>query len=101
MGRSISTGAGDSAVLLLSEPTRGVDIHSRHEIYQVIRGVANDGAAVVFTSTDLDEIFELADVIVTMFRGRVEGRYERENATTAQVLADMTHGATPHAREAS
>lgn len=101
MGRCLMVGGRDAAVLVLSEPTRGVDIHSRHEIYEVLRTAADAGIGILVASTDLDEIFDLADTIYTMFRGRVEHRYPRARATTAAVLADMTHGTIAHTQEAT
>ena len=91
VGRAVD-GVGKSSVLLLCEPTRGVDIQSRHEIYEVIRAVAARGAGVVFVSTDLEEITELGDVIYTMFRGQIVGRHRRQDARSARILAEMTHG---------
>ena len=58
-------------LLLLNEPTRGVDIGARAEIYSTLRKMADDGLAIVFYSTDLEEILELADTVLTVFRGRM------------------------------
>jgi ABC-type sugar transport system ATPase subunit len=92
MGRSAGVDGDRSRILLLSEPTRGVDINSRGEIYQVLRRAASEGSTVIFASTDLEEIFELSDTIWTLFGGEVQGVYDRRKVTTSQVLADMTHG---------
>ena len=51
-------------LLLLNEPTRGVDIGARAEIYSTLRKMADDGLAIVFYSTDLEEILELADTVL-------------------------------------
>ena len=82
----------DSKVLLFDEPARGVDVGGRADIHDLIRGAAEQGNVVIFHSTDLDEVFDLADVIVTMFAGRLVSVRTRAEATPAGVLTDMTHG---------
>ena len=88
VGRSLA----DSSVkvLLLDEPTRGVDVGGRGAIHQVLRDVADQGMAIVFVSTELDELVELADTVVTMREGRVVSVYEG-GTTEATVLNDITH----------
>jgi ABC-type sugar transport system ATPase subunit len=78
-------------LLLLDDPTRGVDVAGRAEIHQLIRHAAADGAVVVFASTELDELLELSNVIVTMFRGNVVARTWGTEAEATAILAQMTH----------
>ena len=61
----------DPLVLVIDEPTRGVDIGSRQVIYAAIRDAAAQGTAVLFVSSDLDEVRELADRILVVRRGRI------------------------------
>jgi ABC-type sugar transport system ATPase subunit len=82
----------NSKVLLFDEPARGVDVGGRADIHELIRGAAEQGNVVIFHSTDLDEVFDLADVIVTMFAGRLVNVRTRAESTPAAVLTDMTHG---------
>lgn len=84
-----------SRLLLLDEPTRGVDVGGRAELHSLIRRAADAGNAVLFASTELDEILSLADVVVTMFAGRIVSVRRRADATSTLVLADMTHRQTP------
>ncbi|MBO1766751.1 sugar ABC transporter ATP-binding protein [Allobranchiibius sp. GilTou38] len=79
-------------LLLLDEPTRGVDVGGRAEIHQLVRSAAAAGTSVIFSSTELDEVLELADTVVTMFGGRVVDTHPSDRLTPAKVLADMTHG---------
>jgi ABC-type sugar transport system ATPase subunit len=83
----------DTKVLLLDEPTRGVDVRGRAEIHALIRGVADEGAVVVFASTELDEILHLADVVIAMRGGVIVSERARADVDAASVLADMTHSA--------
>ncbi len=89
LGRGLDR-AGVS-VLLLHEPTRGVDIAGRERIHELVTDAAAAGCAIVFVSTELDELLDLADTIVTMAAGRVVAVRPRAHADAATVLADMTH----------
>jgi ABC-type sugar transport system ATPase subunit len=90
LGRCL--GRSDLRALLLDDPTRGVDVRGRADIHALIREVAAQGAIVIFTSTELDEILELADEIMVMRAGRVVTRLDREDADAHTVLGAMTHG---------
>jgi ABC-type sugar transport system ATPase subunit len=59
------------AVLVLEEPTRGVDVGARAEIYQRLRDLCDDGLAIVIASSDTAEVFGLCDTIATFYRGRL------------------------------
>ncbi len=88
-GRSIRD--DEPGVLLMNEPTRGVDVGARADIYEMMRGFCGLGYALVMTTTDLEEALGIADTIVTMYRGRVVNRYARADATMHAILADITH----------
>jgi ribose transport system ATP-binding protein len=62
---------GDTRLLLLDEPTRGVDVGARAELYQVIRGLASQGVGVLLVSSEVPEVLGLADRVVVMREGRV------------------------------
>jgi len=78
-------------LLLLDDPTRGVDVGGRAEIHRLVRLAADAGATVIFASSELDEILELSDLVVTLFAGRVVSRRARRDASAAQVFSEMTH----------
>ena len=80
----------DVAVLLLDEPTRGVDIGGRADIHRLLRDAAAGGLAVIFASTELDELHDLADTVVTMRAGRLVQHYPTR-PSAEQILSDMTH----------
>jgi ABC-type sugar transport system ATPase subunit len=85
-------GREDVHALLLDEPTRGVDVGGRAEIHRLLREAAERGLVVIFASTELDELLELGDVIVTMRDGQVVGRYEGD-VDGALLMRDMTREA--------
>jgi ABC-type sugar transport system ATPase subunit len=86
-------GGEQPGVLLMNEPTRGVDVGARAEIYRLIREFCDRGYCVIMASSDLEEVLGMADVVVTMYRGRQIGRYGRGEADMHRVLADITHPA--------
>jgi ABC-type sugar transport system ATPase subunit len=79
-----------TALLALDEPTRGVDVGGRAEIHNLVREAARRGTAVIFSSTELDEVLDLADVVVTFFAGRIVSIVPRADASASSILADMT-----------
>ena len=85
--------AAKGGVLVMNEPTRGIDVGARAEIYRIMREFCEQGFALVMTSSDLEEIVGLGDVVVTMYRGRQVGTYAREDASMARIVSDITHPA--------
>lgn len=79
--------AAGPRVLLLDEPTRGVDVGAKSEIYAHIRRLASQGLAVLLISSDLPEVLGLADRVLVMREGRLAGELTRAAATEESVLA--------------
>jgi len=78
-------------VLLMSEPTRGIDVGARAEIYRLMRTFCEEGYALVLASSDLEEIVGVGDVVITLYRGRRVGQYRRSEVTMHRIVADITH----------
>ncbi|NLX82736.1 MAG: sugar ABC transporter ATP-binding protein [Clostridiales bacterium] len=76
-------------LLLLDDPTKGVDIHSRLEIHQILRQCADDGMAVIISASDTDELMDIADRIYVFYEGMVSGMLEGENKTHEHLVACM------------
>jgi ABC-type sugar transport system ATPase subunit len=88
-GRSL--GSDRPGVLLMNEPTRGVDVGARAEIYRLIRQFCDRGYCLIMASSDIEEVLGMADIIVSMYRGRQIATYRRGEADLQRVLADITH----------
>lgn len=76
-------------VLLLDEPTRGVDVGAKREIYRIICDFAAEGGTVVMISSEIDEVLGMSDRIMVMRKGKPVGIYERE-ASDAQLLVHLS-----------
>lgn len=87
--------AMDPEVLLLDEPTRGVDVGAKHEIYLLMEALAERGKAVLFVSSDLVEVLAMSDRVLVMHEGRLAGELSRGEATEESVMA-MATGGTIH-----
>ncbi len=74
------------ALLIVDEPTRGVDVGARADIYRILRGLAAEGMALLVVSSDLPEVLALADRIVVMADGRTVGELDGAGATEEAVL---------------
>lgn len=74
-------------VLLLDEPTRGVDVGAKQEIYQLIDQWATAGMAILLISTEMPELLALSDRVLVMHRGQITARFDRSEATAERVLA--------------
>lgn len=73
-------------VLLLDEPTRGVDVGAKYEIYSIINSLAEEGKSALFISSDLAEILGMCDRIYIMNEGRLVGEMSVEDATQEQIM---------------
>jgi len=74
-------------VLLLDEPTRGVDVAAKREIYAIVRRIAASGMGVIFVSSELDEIRTVANRILVFAKGRLAGEFEAGQVTASQLAA--------------
>jgi ribose transport system ATP-binding protein len=73
-------------VLMLDEPTRGIDVGARHEIYQLLDQLAGQGMAVLFASSDLEEILGIADRVLVMHEGRLTGQLVRSEFSEEAIM---------------
>jgi D-xylose transport system ATP-binding protein len=77
-------------VLFLDEPTRGIDVGAKQEIYAEINKLAKDGLAIVLVSSELPEVLGLSDRVVVLHEGRKTGEFTRTEATPEKVMAAAT-----------
>jgi ABC-type sugar transport system ATPase subunit len=87
----------DTRVLLLDEPTRGVDVSAKAEIHRHLRALAASGMALVVASSEIPELLALCDRIAVLREGRLAGEVPRATATAADILRLATGAAEARA----
>ncbi len=81
-------------VLILDEPTHGIDVGAKSEVYELIRRLARSGIAIALISSELPEVIAMADRVVVMHEGRVMGILERAEVDEHRIMTYATGGAT-------
>lgn len=91
--------ANNPDVLIMDEPTRGIDVGAKYEIYQIMIDLANEGKAIIVVSSEMSELLGVADRIAVMCAGRLTGLIDRSEATQENImeLATRFAGGTDHA----
>lgn len=87
LGKWLLTGP---KVLFLDEPTRGIDVGAKQEIYAEINKLAREGLAIVLVSSELPEVLGLSDRIIVLHEGRMTGEFTRKEATPERVMTAAT-----------
>jgi putative multiple sugar transport system ATP-binding protein len=82
----------DPDVLILDEPTRGIDVGAKYEIYTIINALAAEGKAVIVISSELPELIGLCDRIYTLNEGRLTGEVARADAKQETLMRYMMKG---------
>jgi ABC-type sugar transport system ATPase subunit len=76
----------ETKILILDEPTKGIDVGTKAEVYQMICDFAKQGIGVIFISSELTEVLNVSDNIIVMHNGHITGRVSRAEATEENVL---------------
>ena len=77
-------------MLILDEPTRGIDIGAKYEIYKLIHELADQGKAVILVSSELPELLGMSDRIYTIFEGTITGEIDAKDANQEKLMKMMT-----------
>ncbi|MEG1098313.1 sugar ABC transporter ATP-binding protein [Cetobacterium sp.] len=83
IGRALSSGP---KVLILDEPTRGIDAGARIDVYNIIKKLKQEGVGIILISSDLDEIVELADKALVMHQGKIQENFEKDKITLDNLM---------------
>ena len=77
----------DPDILILDEPTRGIDVGAKYEIYTIINQLVAEGKSVVMISSELPEVLGMSDRVYVMNEGRMVGEFPIEEATSEAIMA--------------
>jgi len=86
-------------LLILDEPTRGIDVHAKSEVHRIIAELADSGVSIVFISSELPEILELSDRVVVMREGKVCTILDRKDATQETIMSAAFSGSANDVKE--
>jgi ABC-type sugar transport system ATPase subunit len=83
-------------VLLMDEPTRGIDVGAKSDVFEIMNNMAKEKFGVVFVSSELEEIFSMSDRILVLSKGKVTGEFARSEATEEKIrkASEIGHGIT-------
>ena len=73
-------------LLILDEPTRGIDVGAKAEIHELIRKLANEGMAIIMVSSELPEVLGMSDRIIVMSDGKIKGEFSGQKISQNQIL---------------
>lgn len=79
-------------ILILDEPTRGIDVGAKYEIYKIMNELVQQGVGIVLISSELPEVLGMSDRILVMSHGRITGEFTREEATQEKIMICATGG---------
>ena len=78
---------GDPDLVIMDEPTRGIDVGAKAEIYRLIRSLADDGKGMLIMSSEFEELMNLCDRIFVLYKGAIAGELMPEEASNEKILA--------------
>lgn len=73
-------------ILIFDEPTRGIDVGAKQEIYELINQLASQGKVVILISSELPELIGMSDRVIVMAEGRISGELEKEEINQEKIL---------------
>ena len=92
IGKALMT---NPKILLMDEPSRGIDVGAKADVFRTMRQLAANGLGILFATSDLDEVMALSDRIAVMSNGRLTGMFDRNEANEAVIVAASALGHGP------
>ena len=74
------------SLLIVDEPTRGIDVGTKAEVHRLLSDLANQGVAILMISSEMPEVLGMADRVIVLFEGRVAGEFDRSEATEVAIM---------------
>jgi erythritol transport system ATP-binding protein len=92
IGKALLTGP---KVLLMDEPSRGIDVGAKADVFRTMRKLSREGLGIIFATSDLDEVMALSDRIAVMSNGKLTAVFDRSEATEVKVVSASAKGHAP------
>ena len=73
-------------IIIFDEPTRGIDVGAKTEIYKLVAGLAKEGKAIIFISSEMPEILGMSDRVIVFYEGKKTGELSSEEATQEKIM---------------
>ena len=83
IGRSMQ---GNPKIVIFDEPTKGIDVGAKLEIYKIMKRLADSGVGIILISSELEEIMKCANRIITLYHGKKVGEFETKSVQTADII---------------
>ena len=83
--------AANCGIIIFDEPTRGIDVGAKQEIYKLIAQLADEGKAIIMISSEMEELIGLSDRIIVLHEGRITGELKKEEFSQSTIL-DLASG---------
>jgi ribose transport system ATP-binding protein len=71
----------------MDEPTRGIDVGAKYEIYMLMKEIAEKGGAVILISSELPEVLNMSNRVLTIFEGRITGEFDPQQASADEIMS--------------
>jgi ribose transport system ATP-binding protein len=92
--------AAKCGIIIFDEPTRGIDVGAKQEIYRLIAGLADEGNGIIIVSSEMEELIGLSDRIIVLYKGKISGELTRKEANQARILELASGGNTESSQSA-
>ena len=81
----------DSNVFIFDEPTKGIDVGAKSEIYEIMRSMCDEGKAIIMVSSDMPELLSVCDRIIVFRDGEISGTLDNKSATEERIMLAAVH----------
>ena len=83
--------AADTEIIIFDEPTRGIDIGARHEIYDLMSDLVKEGKAIIMVSSDMEELLGMSDRIIVLSEGKLTGELKKDEFSQEAIMHLASH----------
>ena len=79
-----------SDIIIFDEPTRGIDVSAKEEVYKIIEKLAREGKSIIMISSEIEEVFRMSNRILVMSNGQIVSQYKNGDVSSEQIFIDSS-----------